>query len=643
MVPGAAASPRSTHRQLDPNVQDVLRRVAAAVHSEPHVTIRGAPRDTAPLALDELPIIPIVPILDAATESAETPRTPGALRTLNVLGRGGTGVVHAARQEALARTVAVKTLDGPPDDESALALLQEARVTGRLEHPNIVPVHLLGRSEGGVPLFVMKRIEGVSLRALLDGRGAHAGLTAAEDPLAWHLDVFDQLLNAVAFAHSSGVLHLDIKAENVMVGSYGEVYLMDWGVALLADAEGGWSLRPGILVGTPEYIAPEMACLRGGSIGPTTDIYLLGGTLLHILSGRPPHSGDTVLAALMHATSGELPELALDLDPDLRAAVLRALDPDPSARYVSARELQRDLHELRSHRASRQLAAISAKRLPQLEQTGTVGSEADMLARIAFAECRFGFEQALTLWPDNPAARMGLNRAFEAMIRRLLESREVSGAKALSLEMPDPPQSLRNAVEAAVASDSAMHARVQQLEAIVQEGDFSVGGRARLFFLMLIASMTIIIGLTIGALIRAHPSLQYVLFNGCMGLGLLMVAIYGVTTRHEQLATVANRSIFAASASATLLSLVAGIMGALLDLPLYATCATSAWFLSLTSTTLAAAYEPRIFFTSLIMFLGGIACALVPRYAVDVLMIAYAATALVAAWAWSHAFKKRAG
>jgi serine/threonine protein kinase len=208
---------------------------------------------------------------------------PAEVRMHEAIGQGGMGVVYRAEQTSLGRDVAVKTLlPERIDGESIAKLVREAWLLGRMEHPNIVPVHLLRLDERGQPMIVMKRVEGRVWRELI-----------REQPLEAALRILVQVCNAVHFAHSRGVLHRDIKPANVMVGTFGEVYLLDWGVAvsLREDPRG---LLPHVgqtegLAGTPIYMAPEMLDGEPASLGVHTDVYLLGATLHHVLAGDAPH------------------------------------------------------------------------------------------------------------------------------------------------------------------------------------------------------------------------------------------------------------------------------------------------------------------------------------------------------------------
>ena len=219
------------------------------------------------------------------------------LRTGDVLGEGGMGVVRSAEQVALGRIVAVKTLKpGRRDPASALDLLREAWVTGAIEHPNVVPVHYLDVEADGSPLLVLKRIEGVEWSALLGDAAEVERRFGATDLLAWNLGILMQVLNAVRFAHHRGVIHRDLKPANVMIGDFGEVYLLDWGIAvsLRDDGTGRFLLasKATEIAGTPCYMAPEMLGRESGPpLSERTDVYLAGLGALRARQRQPPPHG----------------------------------------------------------------------------------------------------------------------------------------------------------------------------------------------------------------------------------------------------------------------------------------------------------------------------------------------------------------
>ena len=188
---------------------------------------------------------------------------------ISLLGRGGMAVVYLARDAILDREVALKVLDWTADDWSAARLAQEARILASLEHPGIVPVHDFGQLADGRTFYAMKRVRGERLDRWAAGRDLHERLSA-----------FLRVCDAVAFAHAHGVVHRDLKPANVMVGEFGEVLVLDWGIARIrGQAEAG-----GVVAGTPDYMAPEQA--RGDrSVDERADVFALG-TLLGGLGDR---------------------------------------------------------------------------------------------------------------------------------------------------------------------------------------------------------------------------------------------------------------------------------------------------------------------------------------------------------------------
>ncbi|MDB4928110.1 MAG: hypothetical protein JWM10_594 [Myxococcaceae bacterium] len=301
---------------------------------------------------------------DAAGED-EAALSPGLCEPYTDLGlvaRGGMGSVRRALDRLLGRHVAVKLLHDSISDRPDLVrrFVLEAQITGALEHPNIVPVHLLGQGSDGLPCFSMKLVEGRTLRAeILDA----AGLPWPSGRLDQLVQVLLKVCDAVAFAHSRGVVHCDIKPENIMVGEFGQVYLMDWGVARVVepkafgrdDVQSPEELeRPdgsptrAHLYGTPAYMAPEQAIGLHDAIDERTDVYLLGAVLYEMLTGKAPHPGDTLMAVVWQAASGvvvpprdRVPHL--ELPEGLCRTAMKALASKPNDRYQSVTDFRNDL------------------------------------------------------------------------------------------------------------------------------------------------------------------------------------------------------------------------------------------------------------------------------------------------------------
>lgn len=186
------------------------------------------------------------------------------------LGQGGMAVVQLVRDNALGRDVAVKSVRDGGDDANKLNLfLREARITARLEHPNIIPVHDVGVSADGRAEVVMRVVDGRTLADVIRGLRERDAATVAEYTLERRLEVFVAILRALQYAHERGVIHRDIKPDNIMMGRYGEVFIVDWGVAF-ADGEHDIA-PPGAVIGSPLYMSPEQA--RGEPLDPRSDLY----------------------------------------------------------------------------------------------------------------------------------------------------------------------------------------------------------------------------------------------------------------------------------------------------------------------------------------------------------------------------------
>jgi serine/threonine-protein kinase len=263
------------------------------------------------------------------------------------IGRGGMSSVRRVFDRDIGRDVAVKSV-APASDAAALdELLAEARIVGGLEHPNIVPVYDWLRSAPGDARLVMRLVEGPTLATLLAEESEPPVLGLRLERL---LNIFLRICDAVAFAHTRGVIHCDINPRNVMVGSHGQVYLMDWGLALVrrtAQRTG----PPGVgyvIGGTPAYMAPEQARGTVGEIDERTDVYGLGAMLYEFLTLRAPHAAADVPNALASAQRGSVPAPD-DVVPNrlvpaaLSAIAMRALAAEREARHPSVVTLKTDV------------------------------------------------------------------------------------------------------------------------------------------------------------------------------------------------------------------------------------------------------------------------------------------------------------
>jgi eukaryotic-like serine/threonine-protein kinase len=304
--------------------------------------------------------------------AAVIPEQRDRLDVQGEIARGGMATIHRGVDRALKRRVALKQLHAGHEDSllAVRSLVREAQITGQLDHPNIVPVHELGVDERGRLFFTMKLVEGRSLRDLIvalrstheriDESGHEIATAVEHDDLLRLLDVFFKVLDAVAFAHSRGVVHCDLKPDNVMVGDYGQVYVMDWGIAKVMPAPVGrdplarsnrvtdtlslMNADANMIMGTPAYMSPEQARGDQRQIDSRSDVFALGAMLFEILTGHPPYQGRNAVDVLLQAELAEVELPAhLPIARELRRIVGVAMAPPPVERYASVEAMQGDL------------------------------------------------------------------------------------------------------------------------------------------------------------------------------------------------------------------------------------------------------------------------------------------------------------
>lgn len=324
------------------------------------------------------------------------------------IGRGGMGSVESWSDPHIGREVAAKILlrDGPGYRER---FLHEARTQGALAHPAIVPVYDLSFLPDGRPFFTMQRVQGVNLAAILQARAASTEV-GARYSLRKLLEALARIALAVDFAHQRGVVHRDLKPANLMLGDYGEVYVLDWGIArrggvpsasgtseeTLTDTQQEPGLTAqGTLLGTPGYMSPEQA--RGiTDLDARSDVYALGCVLFEILAGGTLHTGarvsELLLSTLAATTERSPARRASDtqVPPELDALCLAATDPDRELRLSSARELaegiERFLEGDRDEEARAAAAERHAERAEVLSQIALGGPQAHAAATTSDAE-----------------------------------------------------------------------------------------------------------------------------------------------------------------------------------------------------------------------------------------------------------------
>ena len=392
--------------------------------------------------------------------------------------RGGLGRIVRAVDRRLGRTVAVKELLRR-DDWHEARFVREALITARLEHPGIVPVHEAGRWPNGDPYYVMKLVEGRTLKELM----------ASQRTPRERLGLLPHLIavaDAVGYAHSEGVVHRDVKPSNVIVGSFGETIVVDWGLArdikrdiaeplpeLLAEGS-GISTISGKVVGTPAYMAPEQA--RGELVDARADVYAIGAVLYELMAGKAPHADETPKAMLDRVIAGPpapIDSVVATVPPELADIIGKAMARLPEERYANATLLAEDLRAFQTGKLV-SAHAYTPWQLVRKKLAQHRGVVAVALAS-AVALGAVGVESFRTVVAERDIARGERGRADSA--------RELAEAKRRELVLLQAETSLRKDPTAAIAWLKQYPMASADLEQVVDVIDEAVAqGAARFVF-----------------------------------------------------------------------------------------------------------------------------------------------------------------
>lgn len=336
------------------------------------------------------------------------------------LGRGGVGTVLLCVDRQIGRPIALKVLRDPGSDprEGMARFVREARIQGQLEHPSVVPVHDLATHDELGVYFTMQRVRGVTLATLL--RRLQGG--DQDSAVHWSrrrlLEAFGRVCLAVDYAHERGILHRDLKPANIMFGEYGEVYVLDWGLAGRdpsaeeSERPKGFDdemTRPGVVFGTPGYMPPEQVHGFHDKLSPASDVYALGAILFELLTLTPLHAGDTPEARYA-STIGRLDARPSSrapgayVPPELEAIVVRAVDRHAEERFPSARALQRAIERYLDGEQEEEQRRKLARRHAEAAHDALEELRTDPDDRPVREEILRELGRALALDPTNQAA-----------------------------------------------------------------------------------------------------------------------------------------------------------------------------------------------------------------------------------------------
>ena len=401
------------------------------------------------------------------------------------LGEGGFANVFVGKQNLPNREIAVKRLKMNGQAARKL-LLQEADIIGRLTHPNIIPIHEVHVDENGNVQILMKKIQGETLETYI------SRISEPRIRIQKGIEILIQVCHALEFAHANSILHRDIKCDNIMIGTFNEIYLMDWGLALDMQLQ-----RPTIkyIVGTPTHLAPEMLSSDVSRLDVRTDVYLIGATLHYILMLTNRHDATNLKDIFVQIKDSEPYTYPSFIPPDIGDVVNKACSYDPDDRFETIKQFRIELEQFNKIWDARLLLEQNKEKL---QEVGSITlsysfSETELfLIQNSFVEILSNYEAALKIYPGYPEAIQGLTRVTVMMIEFYLSQNKPHEAMLLYKELPNQNEMLRELI---LEDISQLEAENETKELLARERDPRISFDGRRTLLLTTSAGMIVIAL----------------------------------------------------------------------------------------------------------------------------------------------------
>ncbi|WP_372368921.1 MFS transporter [Candidatus Uabimicrobium sp. HlEnr_7] len=534
-----------------------------------------------------------------------------------VIGEGGMGSIFKGEQRCLGRDVAIKILHGGANQMGLFS--SEARITGGLQHSNIVPIHHFGCTENGVPHLAMRLVKGKSWLEILEQENRS---------LKEHLRILLAVCNAVAYAHKNKIIHRDLKLENIMIGEFGEIFVMDWGLAVnFGENKHDHIMHTSQVqspAGTPVYMAPELANGEGEKQGPWTDVYLLGACLHHILLKKPRHHAENIRKALESAISSQ-PYFYPNSAPRALATICnRSMARDPQYRLDSVQKFQHLIEEYLEHEQAGILIKEGLLKLRKLkknvERFARAGKvEKDVLEREIHhfdGEIVFALEQALKIWPDAEEAYSGLIEENRLMLQYALEAEDLKFAQYLMSRREIPEYHQKIATLQKYLKDQKEE--LVHLRETVRSHDWEEVA-APLGTVFLFAAILGALGFFLTGSILRKPDFSYWMVLPIWTMIPMVLAIITYyQSRDVSIRSLVSEDIIGMWIVVGIACLLAGVINHLLGLPPFRMIGVASLLIGIGIANMALDIKRWLFIPAGLFFIGGIAMAAAYNYGLEI-------------------------